>query len=211
MRRIKRRRQVGYNINTPKDQMEIRLKRIIHALKASICVLACLSMPAKASWFGPNVDAVKKELADPYSAKFENVKKQKSGAVCGEVNYKNQYGAYVGRQPFAILGGRGYIADSSPIEVQAVCVDAVDCKDMNCVATIISNKLEAKRREMLAPQLKNANERLAFLCFSRLPEKSEVQMDCLKELTTCRDNHEQGSGQHLECLINAYRKWDKAY
>ncbi|MEZ2742644.1 hypothetical protein ACBP93_08435 [Paenalcaligenes hominis] len=184
---------------------------MIYKARGIVFALMFFAASVQAGWFGPNVDAVKNELADPYSAKFENVKKLKSGAVCGEVNYKNQYGAYIGRQPFAIVGSKGYIAENSPAEVEAVCVDALDCKDTGCVVNTISDRLKALQREGLAPQLKNTNERLASLCFSRLPEKSEVQMDCLKELTTCRDNHEQGSSQHLECLISAYKKWDKAH
>jgi hypothetical protein len=52
--------------------------------------------------------AAGKKLKDPYSAQFErmqratkpNVKGQPTDVVCGYVNAKNSYGAYVGQRPF---------------------------------------------------------------------------------------------------------------
>lgn len=47
--------------------------------------------------------AVLKSLNDPYSAKFEGLSFQESSAgsiVCGMINAKNRFGAYVGAVPF---------------------------------------------------------------------------------------------------------------
>lgn len=47
---------------------------------------------------------IKSQLKDPYSAQFENIYIGKTEnnlpVVCGEVNAKNSYGAYVGRKKF---------------------------------------------------------------------------------------------------------------
>lgn len=49
-------------------------------------------------------ESIKNQLKDPYSAVFENIYigRAANGApvVCGTVNAKNSYGAYVGRQAF---------------------------------------------------------------------------------------------------------------
>lgn len=59
------------------------------------------------------------ELRDPGSARFRNLRRMATGGVCGEVNSKNAYGAYVGYSGFYYTGseyGRGgvYFADSGP-------------------------------------------------------------------------------------------------
>jgi len=46
-------------------------------------------------------DAVKEQLKDPASAKFEGVRKGKTDQhICGLVNAKNSFGAYLGSTPF---------------------------------------------------------------------------------------------------------------
>ncbi len=51
-------------------------------------------------------DAVKVVLLDPTSAKFDNVEViEGNGAVCGEVNSKNGFGAYTGSKAFAYVNG----------------------------------------------------------------------------------------------------------
>lgn len=45
-------------------------------------------------------DLIARGLLDPDSAKFQNVRVVNKFLVCGEVNAKNQFGGYVGYQPF---------------------------------------------------------------------------------------------------------------
>lgn len=66
-------------------------------------------------------DEVTKDLADPESARFRNVRafQMKPGAAiifCGEINAKNQLGGYTGYRPFVALNGTSVIAgaDSMP-------------------------------------------------------------------------------------------------
>ncbi|HHW39470.1 MAG TPA: peptidoglycan-binding protein [Bacillales bacterium] len=47
-------------------------------------------------------DAVKHELLDPFSSYLRNVVRHESGMVCGQVNAKNQFGAYVGWRTFMV-------------------------------------------------------------------------------------------------------------
>lgn len=53
---------------------------------------------------------IKKQLKDPYSAVFENsyIGRADNGApvVCGTVNAKNSYGAYIGAKKFFYMRGR---------------------------------------------------------------------------------------------------------
>ena len=46
-------------------------------------------------------ESVSKELRDPSSALFRNLRQLESGQICGEVNGKNGFGAYTGFQTFA--------------------------------------------------------------------------------------------------------------
>jgi hypothetical protein len=45
------------------------------------------------------------QLKDPASAKFENEFFTQTGVLCGTVNSKNEYGAYVGPRKFLIVPG----------------------------------------------------------------------------------------------------------
>lgn len=53
---------------------------------------------------GQAKDAVRAKLADPYSAKFSEIRRDDSAGVywCGYVNAKNKFGAFVGRQWFIV-------------------------------------------------------------------------------------------------------------
>lgn len=90
-------------------------------------VVAALALAA-VLWFGL-VDPAMKEhkakayiaskLLDPSSAQFRNLKRN-GGSLCGEVNGKNRFGAYVGFQTFfASLDG-----DIGMVEPQASLLDA---------------------------------------------------------------------------------------
>ncbi|MBB6578011.1 hypothetical protein HNP33_002079 [Comamonas odontotermitis] len=86
-------------------------------------VLAGVSMTALAK--GENYNAlvakakaeVSKDFKDPESANFRNlgVYKSKTGkgrvSVCGEVNAKNAFGAYVGYRPFVVSGELAALAE----------------------------------------------------------------------------------------------------
>lgn len=85
------------------------MKNIQHITAAILCVLVvsgCGPTNSEAVEFGK--DSVKAMLKDPDSAKFSEVdfypeldhKSQLSGYVCGEVNAKNSFGAYSGKQLF---------------------------------------------------------------------------------------------------------------
>ena len=50
-------------------------------------------------------DAVRDRLKDPESARFTDVRRFPNGNACGWVNAKNSFGGYVGRKPFAVVGG----------------------------------------------------------------------------------------------------------
>jgi len=55
--------------------------------------------------------ATAKQLKDPYSAKFEEVKPcPTKGMVTGTVNAKNSYGAYSGAVPFVYEAGRVFLS-----------------------------------------------------------------------------------------------------
>ncbi len=62
--------------------------------------------------------AVSREMRDPSSVQFRDVKSVKqadgSTAVCGEYNAKNAYGAYVGFEGFSYHSGRVYLQKSNP-------------------------------------------------------------------------------------------------
>ena len=55
------------------------------------------------------IEAVKENLKDPYSAVFDNIlirkSKEQTYYVCGTVNAKNSYGAYVGKKYFITVVG----------------------------------------------------------------------------------------------------------
>lgn len=55
-------------------------------------------------------ESVRSKLFDPDSAQFRNVRIV-DGTVCGEVNGKNRYGAYVGFTPFYYVPDWSVIAD----------------------------------------------------------------------------------------------------
>lgn len=183
-------------------------------------MMFCLSGVAQASWFGPNVDAVKNELADPYSAKFENVKKLKSGAVCGEVNYKNQYGAYIGRQPFAIWNEKAFIGESGAEGVLLYCVKSPQCINEECVRAVsnadlpisiitkcdtkecIDTAVEAqKQKEMEVEAEKTFKAMLTTVqkqCLSHLPDNPDLMLSCNSKLHQCRGI--EVASERLSCL-----------
>lgn len=46
--------------------------------------------------------AMEQYLIDPFSAKYINLRAGRNGTICGTVNAKNRFGAYVGAKPFVV-------------------------------------------------------------------------------------------------------------
>lgn len=193
---------------------------MIYKARGIVFALMFFTASVQAGWFGPNVDAVKKELADPYSAKFENVKKQKSGAVCGEVNYKNQYGAYVGRQPFVIWKNRPFIGGVGAKEILLYCFESPQCVNEECVEAIEKANLPAskvalcttkecvdeaierqKMEDLKAAADVESKEMLATVqkqCLSHLPDNPDLMLSCNSKLHQCRGI--AAASERLSCL-----------
>lgn len=74
---------------------------------ASLVLAACDSRVAGAK------KQVADLLKDPNSAQFQNVKVGYAGTVCGEVNGKNAYGAYVGFKRFMVSDSLGIELDEA--------------------------------------------------------------------------------------------------
>lgn len=77
-------------------------------------------------------ESFKLTLADPYSAQFRDVWAVKFGtkgavgsAVCGTVNAKNAYGAYVGEMPFVATGPLVWTPDHPNFQEQyrVICLE----------------------------------------------------------------------------------------
>lgn len=87
---------------------------VIVMMLSSQSVAASLNVKEKAKM------KVRELLKDPYSAKFENLIIGKDGFVCGSVNSKNSYGAYVGATLFVSNGEEfTYLLNSSSNNVVA--------------------------------------------------------------------------------------------
>lgn len=85
------------------------------AMYALLIVALASSTPEQAA-----MDQVKQKIAydlkDPDSAKFRNVRaglRGKDFMVCGEVNAKNSYGAYIGYKPFMSWAGVMTVANET--------------------------------------------------------------------------------------------------
>lgn len=144
------------------------------------------SIAAGFSLFGPNLDAVKDLLADPYSAKFENVQTVRPGVVCGTVNSKNQYAAYTGPKLFTIVDGKGYLAETSPEEVGLQCVYAKDCKDAECVQEVASARAQKERDLRMEPKARELREKVQATCTAKVAEDPSAAISCSNALVACR-------------------------
>ena len=94
--------------------------------------LACAGAPALAQNYGAMVSkaksAVSRDFKDPEAAKFRNlgIYKSETGKadpyVCGEVNAKNSFGAYVGYRRFVVVDGWAEIDEGNePVLITALC------------------------------------------------------------------------------------------
>lgn len=69
-------------------------------LLCAAVVIACASCAAEDPVITTAKERISRQLRDPASVQFRNVERHPKGAVCGEYNAKNGYGAYVGFKPF---------------------------------------------------------------------------------------------------------------
>lgn len=162
---------------------------------------AVVSIPSVAegfSLFGPNVDPVKDLLADPYSAKFEKVQTVRPGVICGTVNSKNQYAAYTGPKLFAIVDGKGYLAETSPEEVGLQCVYAKDCKDAECVQEAASARAQKERDLQMEPKARELRGKVQATCTAKVAEDPAAAISCSNALVACRGI--AGAGAEVDCL-----------
>jgi len=78
-------------------------------------VALVLSLAAQATTIAQAKRILADRMKDPSSVQFRNVKAFKSGAVCGEYNAKNSFGAYVGFTPFGV-DADGLIMDAPELD-----------------------------------------------------------------------------------------------
>lgn len=91
-------------------------------------------------------DAVRAQLKDPSSAQFTNVRTvgdQAALAVCGEVNAKNSFGAYVGPQRF---WGTNYGSDGSANAFLMKENERTYCEVTDQATKTVDDELAAKRK-----------------------------------------------------------------
>lgn len=163
-----------------------RIQRLLFSFGLFLSILSMHSIAAGFSLFGPNLDAVKDLLADPYSAKFENVQTVRPGVVCGTVNSKNQYAAYTGPKLFTIVDGKGYLAETSPEEVGLQCVYAKDCKDAECVQEVASARAQKERDLRMEPKARELREKVQATCTAKVAEDPSAAISCSNALVACR-------------------------
>lgn len=175
-----------------------------------------LSQPALAfSLFQPNVDAVKKLLNDPYSAKFEDVTTVPNEATCGTVNYKNQYGAYGGPKEFAIVDGSGYVEGTPEADEMIIvyCIHGKDCKDDDCMTKVIDERkaelqkeIDERRKAEYAGVIDQMRAAAAQVCANHMLNDNHVKLAaCSKEYEPCRKTRDVE--QEFQCMSEIVRKY----
>lgn len=163
-----------------------RMMQSLRSLGLLLSICSVHSIAAGFSLFGPNLDPVKDLLADPYSAKFEKVQTVRPGVVCGTVNSKNQYAAYTGPRLFAIVDGKGYLAETSPEEVGLQCVYAIDCKDAECVQEVASARAQKDRDIQMEPKAQELRGKVQATCTAKVSEDPNAAISCSNALVACR-------------------------
>lgn len=165
---------------------------------ALLLALAC-SPAAAFGLFGPNVDAVKDKLADPYSAKFENVTKVANGATCGTVNSKNDHGAYSGRKEFAIVDGRPFLEGSGDEQIIVYCIEGKDCKDDLCIKDVSARREAQQKNANYAEVIGEMRTAVAGVCAKHIMNYNEAKSAaCGDEYYQCRQS--SSLEQEFNCL-----------
>lgn len=101
----------------------------------AVLIIMALALAVTAYWYFSTykpksnaTDYIANLLNDPESAQFRNVRLVEGGTVCGEINGKNAYGAYIGFTPFVYTHDLmyGFIgsAPNPPTETGNVRIDA---------------------------------------------------------------------------------------
>lgn len=159
------------------------------------------------SLFGPNVDPVKKRLDDPYSAKFEDVKTLANGAVCGDFNAKNQYGAYSGAKKFAIVGGTAYLEGNAAEEntIIAFCVEGKDCKDHACADAIRAERQEKEDLLKLQRAVTALRDHTRGLCVGYIHTDEAKFKECDAAYRQCEKLDLLSEGKCYESMVPKYR------
>lgn len=163
-----------------------RMMRSLRSLGLLLSICSVHSIAAGFSLFGPNLDPVKDLLADPYSAKFEKVQTVRPGVICGTVNSKNQNAAYTGPKLFAIVDGKGYLAETSPEEVGLQCVYARGCKDAECVQDVASARAQKERDLQMEPKARELRGEVQATCIAKVAEDPSAAVSCSNALVACR-------------------------
>lgn len=87
------------------------------------------------------IELVKEKLSDPDSGKFRKLYAPLTNAkfVCGEVNGKNQFGAYSGFRKFFVINGKAVILDQAESDMyseaesnRVLRLDPTDDEDFSC-------------------------------------------------------------------------------
>ena len=196
-----------------------------HVFKCMIFGVVFVSGPAFAFFglFEPNVEPVKEYLKDPYSAKFEDVKDYGAGVICGNVNSKNEFGAYTGKRAFAIQGGTVYFPEKNPAEYKLACVQFVSCVNLKressadaCLEAVTKRETEqkeAKRKELADNRNNPKNAKLrkygveacedwrkgSIVINSRI---NDLANQCKVAVNSCVNNHAQDGYMNVAACIN---------
>lgn len=85
-------------------------------MKKLVAALLLIAWAAQAQAPDPRIEAAQAKLSmkmkDPESTRYVDVViSEKGGLVCGWVNAKNSYGAYVGFKPFYVMGALAEVRD----------------------------------------------------------------------------------------------------
>lgn len=188
-------------------------------------VLAFTSGPSFAFFglFEPDIGPVKEHLKDPYSAKFDDVKDYGAGVICGNVNSKNEFGAYTGKRAFAIQNGIVFFPEKSPAEYQLACIKFVECVNFKrqpsadaCLETVTkqdNEQKEAKRKKLSENRNNPKNAKLrkygveaceewrknSIVINSRI---NELSNQCKVSVNSCVNNFSQEGYMQVAVCIN---------
>lgn len=180
-----------------------RLKGAVLAVLVMVSGQACAL-----GLFGPNVDAVKKRLNDPYSVKFEGVRKVDNGAVCGQFNAKNQYGAYAGRKEFAIVDGAAYLEGDTGEEDVIIlhCIRGENCKDSDCLDEVRQQLDKERKSVALAPNIGQFRGLAAAACRNHTQSDPAKMVECNNAVVECRK--EKYALDEARCLSDVIGKYE---
>jgi hypothetical protein len=113
---------------------------------------------------------VSSQMKDPASSKFRGERISSSGWLCGEMNAKNSYGAYIGFKRFisvsptsAYVDGMGYVG----IERESSTAEIIDLLDERIKILKEKNTENAKYGNLIKLSQKELDEMVAATVFNR--------------------------------------------